>query len=237
MREEVDFPIRYYGRISSTQDIAKELVSSEVKVGTVIVADEQEHGRGRFGRTWLSPKGGLYASLILDSSPLLPLHVGIAVAEALRAVGINAMLKWPNDVLVGEEKIAGILIEIVGERAIVGIGVNHAANPMETATSVAQETSIEVSRDDLLELILQRFTSTPPDTILDRYRALSATIGQAVRVDVAGSAGPGPIVGKAVGLDSTGRLVVATGEAIYPVTSGECIHLKVIQENKQPHGN
>ncbi len=227
MREEASFPIRHFGRISSTQDIAKELVSSGVKVGTVIVADEQEHGRGRFGRIWLSPKGGLYASLILDSSPLLPLHVGIAVAEALRAVGINAMLKWPNDVLVGEKKIAGILIEIVDERAIVGIGVNLATSPMKTATSVAQETSVEVSRDDLLELILQRFTSTPPDTILDRYRALSATIGQAVRVEVAGSAGPGLIVGRAVGLDSTGRLLVTAGEAVYSVTAGECIHQKI----------
>ena len=227
MREEADFSIRYCGRISSTQDIAKELVSSGVKVGTVIVADEQEHGRGRFGRTWVSPKGGLYASLILDSSPLLPLHVGIAVAEALRAVGINAMLKWPNDVLVGEKKIAGILIEIVDRRAIVGIGVNLATSPMETATSVVQETVIEVSRDDLLELILQRFTSTPPGTILDRYRAISATIGQAVRVEVAGPAGPGPIIGRAVGLDSSGRLVVAMGEEVYSVTSGECIHLEI----------
>ena len=232
MREEADFSIRYCGRISSTQDIAKELVSSGAKVGTVIVADEQEHGRGRFGRTWLSPKGGLYASLILDSSPLLPLHVGIAVAEALRAealraVGINAMLKWPNDVLVGEKKIAGILIEIVDRRAIVGIGVNLATSPMETATDVARETAIEVSRDDLLELILQRFTSTPPGTILDRYRAISATIGQAVRVEVAGPAGPGPIIGRAVGLDSSGRLVVAMGEEVYSVTSGECIHLEI----------
>jgi len=227
MREEANFPIRYCGRISSTQDIAKGLVSSGVKVGTVIVADEQEHGRGRFGRIWLSPKGGLYASLILDSSPLLPLHVGIAVAEALRAVGINAMLKWPNDVLVGEKKIAGILIEIVDERAIVGIGVNLATSPMETTTSVAQETLTVVSRDDLLELILQRFTLMPPDTILDRYSALSATIGQAVRVEAGASTAPSPIVGKAVGLDPTGRLLVATGDTVYPVTSGECIHLKV----------
>lgn len=227
MRDEVNFRIRHYGCVTSTQDVTKVVVSSGACVGTVIVADEQEHGRGRFGRTWLSPKGGLYASLILDPSPLLPLHVGIAVAEALRAVGINAMLKWPNDVLVGEKKIAGILIEIVDERAIVGIGVNLATSPMETATCVAQETLTVVSRDDLLELILQRFTSMPPDTILDRYRALSATIGQAVRVEVGASAALGPIVGKAVGLDSTGRLLVAMGDTVHSVTSGECIHLKV----------
>lgn len=227
MRDEVNFRICHYGCVISTQDVAKGLVSSGARVGTVIVADEQEHGRGRFGRTWLSPKGGLYASLILDSSPLFPLRAGIVVAEALRAVGINAMLKWPNDVLVGEKKIAGILIEIVDERAIVGIGVNLATSPMETATCVAQETSIEVSRDDLLELILRRFTLTPPDTILDRYRSLSATIGQAVRVEVGASAAPGPIVGRAVGLDSTGRLLVAMGDTVYSVTSGECIHLKV----------
>lgn len=186
MREEVNFQVRHCGCVSSTQDVAKRLVSFGGEVGAVIVADEQQHGRGRFGRTWLSPKGGLYASLILSPEMLLPLRVGIAVAEALRTHAVNAMLKWPNDVLVGEKKIAGVLTEIIDERAIVGIGVNLGRIQMATASSIAQETSRVVCRDELLDLILARITSASPESVLTRYRALSATIGQTVRVEVSG---------------------------------------------------
>jgi len=225
IRNAVGYQIRYYGRVSSTQDIAKRLVGSE-SVRTVIVADEQERGRGRFGSTWVSPEGGLYASLILNPTSLLPFRVGIAVAEALRNFEIEAMLKWPNDVLVDDRKIAGILIENVDERAIVGIGINLTTSPLKTATSVTQETSIGVSRDDLLELILRRFASTPSELVLTRYRALCTTLGQVVRAELGGSAANRPIIGKAVGIDPAGRLLVAVDEALHAIASGECIHLQ-----------
>jgi len=222
----VGYRIRYYGRVSSTQDVARGLAASE-SVRTVVVADEQERGRGRFGRTWISPEGGLYASLILNPTSLLPLRVGVAVAEALRAFGIEASLKWPNDVLVGERKIAGILIENIGERAIVGIGINLTSSPLETATSVSQETSMRVSRDDLLERILRRFVSTPAELVLGQYRALCTTLGKTVRAEFGGPAANRPIVGKAVGVDLTGRLLVAEGETVHALSSGECAHLRV----------
>ena len=236
IRNAVGYQIRYYGRVSSTQDIAKRLVASE-SVRTVIVADEQERGRGRFGNTWVSPKGGLYASLILNQTSLLPFRVGIAVAEALRNFEIEAMLKWPNDVLVDEKKIAGILIENVEERAIVGIGINLATSPLKTATSVSQETSMKVSRDDLLELILRRFGSTPSELVLTRYRALCTTLGQVVRAEFGGAVANRTIIGRAVGIDAAGRLLVAVDETLHAIASGECIHLQIPLQEEQQHPN
>lgn len=231
----MDWRIRHYGRVLSTQGIARELVAACANIGTVIVADEQEQGQGRFGRSWVSPQGGLYASLVVTPVPLLCLLAGIAVAEALRSVGIEAALKWPNDVLVGEKKIAGILIDIIADRAIVGIGVNLAAAPVATAASVARETAMKVGRDDLLALILQRFTSLSmaQETVLARYQALSATIGQAVCVEIGTPSSPRRIFGRAVGIDSTGRLIVAAGKVRHCIASGECVHLEVSSQAEE----
>ncbi len=143
------------------------------------------------------------------------------------------MLKWPNDVLVGEKKIAGILVENVDERAIVGIGINLTTSPLNTATSVHQEISIEVSRDDLLELILHRFGSTPSELVLTQYRALCTTLGQVVRAEFGGAVANRPIIGRAVGIDPAGRLLVAVDEALHAIASGECFHLQVpLQEGQ-----
>lgn len=136
------------------------------------------------------------------------------------------MLKWPNDVLVDEKKIAGVLIENVDERAIVGIGINLTTSPLNTATSVAQETSIEVSRDDLLELILRCFASTPSELVLTRYRALCTTLGRVVRAESGGAVANRTIIGRAVGIDPAGRLLVAADETLHAIASGECIHLQ-----------
>ena len=143
------------------------------------------------------------------------------------------MLKWPNDVLVDDRKIAGILIENVDGRAIVGIGINLTTSPLKTATSVTQETSIGVSRDDLLELILRRFASTPSELVLTRYRALCTTLGQVVRAELGGAAANRPIIGRAVEIDPAGRLLVVVDEALHAIASGECIHLQVpLQEGQ-----
>jgi len=137
------------------------------------------------------------------------------------------MLKWPNDVLVGERKIGGILIDRIDARAIVGIGVNLSTSPLETATSVAQETSMDVSRDDLLERILRRFAATPSELVLMRYRPLCTTLGQIIRAEFGGAVAKREIVGKAVGIDPAGRLLVVEGETLHAISSGECVHLQV----------
>ncbi len=215
-----------YGRVSSTQEVARGLAASGAGKGTVVVADEQERGRGRRGRTWVSPRGGLYASVILAPDPMISLRVGVAVARALREIGVEAVLKWPNDILVGEKKIAGILIETADDYAIVGIGVNIECAPMATATCVRQETSVPVARDELLASILDNLDTVRSTEILKPYCALLSTIGRKVHVEVATPNGPTSIVGRATEIDADGHLLVEVANTCYTIVSGDCIHLR-----------
>ncbi len=215
-----------YEQVSSTQEIARELALSGTGEGSVIIAEVQEHGRGRHGRTWLSPRGGLYASIILRSDPLLPLRVGVAIVRALREINISAMLKWPNDVLVRERKIAGILIEAVEQWAIVGIGVNIEQAPLATATCVRGETGEPVTRDRLVRSILKNLEGVLSGEIVEAYEALSATIGREVRIEIEGAEGARVICGRAIGIDRVGRLLVEAEGTCHTIVSGECIHLR-----------
>ena len=215
-----------YEHVSSTQEIARELSLSGTGEGIVIIAEVQEHGRGRHGRDWLSPRGGLYASIIMRSDPLLPLRVGVAIVRALREINISAMLKWPNDVLVRERKIAGILIEAVEQWAIVGVGVNMEQAPLATATCVREETGEPVTRDLLVQSILNKLGGVLSGEILEAYEALSATIGREVRIEIEGAEGARVICGRAIGIDRSGRLLVEAEGTCHTIVSGECIHLR-----------
>lgn len=226
-------PILRLGQVSSTQDALRSLLergeATGATEGTVIVAETQEAGRGRRGRRWRSPRGGLYVSILLHSDPLLSLMAGLAVARALRDEGIDARLKWPNDVLVGEKKIAGILVEAVRGWALVGIGVNVSEVPLPTATSAEAETGREVSLEVLLERIL-RHLGQARERVLPAYRELCSTIGRRVLVE----SGVGPtrrrLTGLARGVDPLGRLLVEAEEGLEAVAAGSCRHLPVDAE-------
>ncbi len=218
--DQMNTRIVHVDRVSSTQDVAREMVSQEL--GAVVVADVQEEGRGRRGHVWLSPHGGLYASIILRSDPALSLRVGVAVARALRKLGIVALLKWPNDVLVAGKKIAGILIESSGETAVVGIGANIARAPLENSTCIASETEQQVTRDELLHSILREVEMTYKEDIIEAYRALCATIGRTVQVNI--TAG-NEITGVALGINRDGHLLVDDGEETHVIVGGDCVHL------------
>jgi BirA family biotin operon repressor/biotin-[acetyl-CoA-carboxylase] ligase len=215
-----------YEQVSSTQEIARELALSGTGEGSVIIAEVQEHGRGRHGRTWLSPLGGLYASIVLRQDPLLSLRVGVAIARALREIDISAMLKWPNDVLVQERKIAGILIEAIEQWAIVGVGVNIEQAPLATATCIRMETGEPVTRDILVQSILRNLEGVLSGEIAEAYKALSATIGREVRIEIEGAEGARVICGRAIGIDRVGRLLVEAEGSCHTIISGECIHLR-----------
>jgi BirA family transcriptional regulator, biotin operon repressor / biotin---[acetyl-CoA-carboxylase] ligase len=128
--------VRHFPSLPSTNDHAKALARRDALAWTVVLADEQTAGRGRQGKAWTSPRGGLYLSLVLRPSPpadarwsLLPLAAGLAVVEALDEWSVRAALKWPNDVLLDGRKLGGILVEGASgpgglESAVVGIGVN-----------------------------------------------------------------------------------------------------------------
>src|SRR5579871_1776842 len=127
-----DRAIEHHATIASTMEAA-----AGRPAGTIILADEQTAGRGRHGHAWHSePQCGIYFSTVLQPAPLLTLALGLATIEAItRATGVACDLRWPNDVLIGAKKAAGILVELVDGMAIGGIGinVNHSAFPPELA--------------------------------------------------------------------------------------------------------
>jgi BirA family biotin operon repressor/biotin-[acetyl-CoA-carboxylase] ligase len=213
--------------------------------GAVLVADHQVAGRGRLGRSWQAAPGtGLAVSMLLRPSapahrwPWLPLLAGVAVVETLRRYpGAEPVLKWPNDVLLGSAKLAGILVERVdgpaGAAAVVGVGVNVSDAP-DGAASLLAAGFPEVSLDDLLVALLDVFAARydrwrgeggdPGPWLATAYRASCNTLGQNVRAELPGR---GPVVGLAVDVDDDGRLVVHTTAGEVAVGAGEIMHLRL----------
>ena len=216
--------VHRFPELPSTQDEARRLVEAgEVGAGHVVVADAQVAGRGRFGREWLSPVGGLYATFVVPKHPTIQVAVGVAVLRALERFGVEAVLKWPNDLLVGGKKLAGILIETVGELALVGVGVNLRKAPLETATSVRGAGGAARRGELVVALGEEVGSAEASDAILSIYRANLSTLGQSVRI---GLEDGGTIEGKAVDVDEAGRLIVEAPAGLRRVASGECVHLR-----------
>jgi BirA family biotin operon repressor/biotin-[acetyl-CoA-carboxylase] ligase len=193
---------------TSTNDRARELAAQGAPHGTLVTAAAQSAGRGRQGRTWSAPPGhALLMSLVLrEAHPLLPLAAAVGVAEA---IGDDARIKWPNDVLLSDRKVAGILAEGRPQEgwAVLGIGVNVAVRvedlPPElhaTAATLGREPSdVEPFLGSVLAA-LTRSLSLPPRELLDAWRGRDALLGR----QVSWSAGSGT----AAGIDGEGRLVV-----------------------------
>jgi BirA family biotin operon repressor/biotin-[acetyl-CoA-carboxylase] ligase len=195
--------------------------------GLCVVAEEQTTGRGRLDRAWVSPpRAGLTFSVLLRPVTTqlgwLPLLGGLAVVKALRErAEVDAALKWPNDVLVGERKVAGLLAEAVDGAVVLGVGLNvttHADElPHAAATSLLIEGARTTDRDTLLRAVLRALSVTDADR--PAYREACTTIGRQVQVHVPG----GDVVeGLAEGVDEEGRLVVDGT----PYAAGDVVHLR-----------
>ena len=132
-----NYKLLFFGKIPSTQIDAHDLIDRRGAADhTAIVAAAQSAGRGRYRRSWVSHHGNLYVSFIFDAptrDARCSYAVAVAVAESLQALGVDARIKWPNDIMVGGKKICGILIEYVGDFVVVGIGVNIKSNPTVSA--------------------------------------------------------------------------------------------------------
>jgi BirA family biotin operon repressor/biotin-[acetyl-CoA-carboxylase] ligase len=209
--------------------------------GTVVVAESQTAGRGRQGRTWQSPpRAGLTLSVVLRPPAIsgwLPLLAGLSVAVALREqTGLDAGVKWPNDVLIpgdrGERKVAGLLAEVPagGNGAIViGIGLNvttrAAELPDERATSLAIEGATSTDRDTLLKAVLRSLARAyaswraEPEALKPAYRAACVSLGRQVRVELPDGQ---TYEGLASDIDDAGRIVVAERS----FAAGDVIHLR-----------
>ena len=211
-------------RTDSTNVRARELAADGAPHGTLVTAGEQLAGRGRQGRVWSAPAGrALLGSLVLRDPPrLLPLAAGVAVAEL---VGPRARIKWPNDVLVDQRKVAGILVEGRPQEgwAVLGIGLNVAVHAedfppelRDTAGTLGLTSdAIEPTLARLLEL-LPRWIGAEPEAVLGATRARDALLDQRVRW--AGGSGHG------AGIDADGRLLVTTGSGQVALRAGE-VHL------------
>jgi len=202
--------IDYYPTIDSTMRAAAGL-----PVGSVVLAGEQTAGQGRHGHTWHSePGAGIYCSIVLNPAPVLTLAIGLAAVEAITEVtGAVCDLRWPNDLMLGGKKCAGILVQLVDGLAIAGIGinVNHASFPpelAEEATSLRLQTGQQRSREDIVIALIpavDRLTALSQEEILDLFtHASSYASGRRVAVHQP----DGDIHGVTAGLDPAGFLKV-----------------------------
>jgi len=230
-RGQLGHPVYWQHELASTNTAAKELARQGAAHGTLVVSESQTAGRGRRGRSWLSPPSeGIFASLILRPAiptrrvPLLTLATGVALAEALQSFGLReAWLKWPNDIWVGTRKLAGILSEFSGELdamdfVVVGMGINmHQTEfPPEiahSATSFLQETGQRINRAQLLsralaelERVLPLLEQTDVTPLFAAWQKHDRLLGQEVCVfETVGT----HYIGRALGLDESGALRVA----------------------------
>ncbi|MGQ0796248.1 MAG: biotin--[acetyl-CoA-carboxylase] ligase [Methanobacteriota archaeon] len=216
----------HYDVVESTQDTAKELLDANMPQGLAVWADRQTSGRGRHGRAWASPPGGLYVSLVLEPkgphAHVLGLLMGIPLVKALRHFGVLAGLKWPNDAVYQDRKIAGILSEGVYRHdvhyVVMGIGVNTnvdverlPSGVRERATSLRREVSLFVANEEFLDFFLNqadqhysRYRNTPTEILLKDYRGQCQSIGRRVAVETP----TGRVVGLGFDIGPQGSLVV-----------------------------
>ena len=240
-----------YKKVDSTNDVAYKLAENGIAEGTVILAEEQAKGRGRHGRRWLSPaRGGVYMSCVLrpeiapNEMPRITLLAAVAVAKSVRDVtGLGAMIKWPNDIVVNNRKVCGILTEIKAEQdrcdfVVIGIGVNVNTKPERLpkgASSLKEELRragrpTDVSRIELTRKILEKMEEDYLmlkekgfEPIIEEWKRLSAMLGSRVKVVLQNR----NFEGQALNIDPDGALVVRLDSGVLEkVSSGDIVMVR-----------
>lgn len=240
---DVPWVVEVLDQAPSTNALVTTRARDGAAEGLVVVAEHQTAGRGRLDRSWSTPaRSALTFSVLLrpDAAPAqwpwLPLLTGIAVVDA---VGHGTRLKWPNDVLLGDHKLAGILVERVdtpaGPAAVLGIGLNVSLTreelPVPTATSLAVAGHV-VDRTDLLLRVLVELdraygtwvrSGHRTELLRTAYTRRCATVGQLIRVELPSG---DSLTGTAVDVDHAGRLVVRSGGETTVVGAGDVVHVR-----------
>lgn len=236
--------IEHFDEIDSTNSWVAQRANEGVPEGLVAFADFQSAGRGRLERTWESPRGSsLLCSILLrpdvnpDQLQLVVAAVALAARAALvRLSGVRPDLKWPNDLIVDDAKLAGLLAEIVSvdERlaVVVGIGVNLTYDgPLNVlSTSVRQTSGVTITAQALLDILLDELEprrerlDTPEGRALlrDEYVRALATLGKSVRVEQSS----GVVVGTATAIDEMGQLVLTVDGAEVSFSAGDVVHVR-----------
>ena len=242
--------IRYLENTPSTIWVGKQLTTEgdiEKLHGMVIVAEEQTGGVGRMGRAWVSPSGGIWITIVLkphmpvDHIFMITMAGSIAVARAIRKeCDIGALIKWPNDVFIGNKKVAGLLLELSAEadvvhHALLSIGIdvnvpisNFSPELRDRITSISAEMGHEVDRASLLARILKEFESRfllveggEYDTIIREWKSLSCTLENRVQIRTLKNS----FEGDAVDIDEFGALIIRKENGkLERVIAGDCFH-------------
>jgi BirA family transcriptional regulator, biotin operon repressor / biotin---[acetyl-CoA-carboxylase] ligase len=233
---------------STNADLAEQATAGQAGDGAVLLTTYQSSGRGRLDRTWsAAPGASLAISMLVVPGDVpvqrwtwLPLVCGLAVSEGIRrATGISTDLKWPNDVMVGERKLCGILAERVatpaGPGAVIGVGINTDLTeddlPVPWATSLLLAGASTRNKTTLAATVLRAFALLYQNwrdefdaaALAQAYVARCATIGREVRVVLSGA---DAVTGRAEAIDNDGRLVVATPEGRRVFGAGDVVHLR-----------
>lgn len=231
---------------STNADVAA-AAAGGVPEGLVVVAEHQIAGRGRGDREWTAPpRSGLTFSVLLRPPPAsrsswgwLPLLAGLSVATPLtRLGGLDVGLKWPNDVLIGERKVAGLLAEVVGDAVVLGVGINVSLRedelPVPTATSLFLAGSGVLDREPVLRAVLRDLATryrawcdvdgdAGASGLLGDYRDACVTIGRDVTVHLPGER---DVAGLARNVDGSGRLVVESADGVELLAAGDVVHVR-----------
>lgn len=229
--------IRIFDEVGSTNDIAMEMGAKGGENGLVVVAESQSHGKGRMGRTWISPKGvNLYISILLrpgfspHQASALTMMASVATATAIsRTTGLDVEIKWPNDILIGGKKVSGILTEMNAEEerihyVVIGVGVNvnmkkedFPDNLRMPADSLMECTGRRVDRSGLLRALLEsmdaNFETLKNEgvmSIIPKWRKLCSTLNKRIKVALPEAV----ITGVAEDVTQEGGLVVTFGEGL-----------------------
>jgi BirA family biotin operon repressor/biotin-[acetyl-CoA-carboxylase] ligase len=252
LRAEVAGPGRHWRQLdvveqtgSTNADLLARAAAGEDIAGAVLIAEHQSAGRGRNGRVWTSPGAQLTMSVGVDGGGVppdswgwLPLATGVAVVDTVAPFGVDAGLKWPNDVLVGDRKLAGILTEVAAAQRfiVVGIGLNVTLRgdevPDADATSLRALGVETLDRGQLVAALLRelgtrfsrwREANGADAGLIADYRARSVTIGSRVRAILPGG---GEVLGVAQSIDEQGRLHIDSDAGTVAVSAGDVVHLR-----------
>jgi BirA family biotin operon repressor/biotin-[acetyl-CoA-carboxylase] ligase len=235
----VQFQVRRFDSLDSTNRYLLDEARAGAPEGLVAVADYQTAGRGRRGRSWVASRGSsllvsvlLRPSLPSDRTQLVSIAAGLAMADAIeRVAGFAPALKWPNDLLVGEKKLAGLLAEGDGDAVVVGVGLNVEWNDLpfevaDAATACNLVAGRPVDRDAILDAFLDDLGGRAEnwEAVLSEYRDRLSTIDRRVRIEIATE----ELTGTAFSVGERGELLVerdGTGERV-AVHAGDVIHLR-----------
>ena len=239
--------ILFMGEIGSSNDEARRLAQLGYGEGTVVIASSQLKGKGRLGRRWISPPGGLYLSIILKpySSPSkLPLITIFSLLSAVRTLrGLTKLdvgVKWPNDIVIADKKLGGILCEAAKNTVVVGIGINLNVNISlfpkalkKQVTSIKFELGLNVNRDKVLRIFLEEFDKLyrdflgkKHDDIIKEWSGLCQTLGSRVKIETT----RGEVHGIAESIGEKGELRVRCSDGkIKKVFSGDVVKVNTME--------